>query len=217
MSPPVFAALFAGMHVERGSPDHELALLRAFEEHVRRADPHARVSTRCFVAPYHERAATRAWADYMPRRGELRSQTSHVRDVQGQLRRSMREAWPWLEARVREGGRGAVIGVSNGGIPAAAAALFFGLPALVLVSGLPALEQQEELARQYQGKTLMSVGRGDRVFGGSPAYYGFAERVAADVAAFPGGHAAEPEGLMMTLGRAAARHAISSASGGDLV
>ena len=163
----VFLGLFAGSCVERCAPDYELALTRSFEEQMRRSAVEA--TARCFVAPFHVEAEKRAWAEYSPKPGETYWETSCVQGVKEQLRESTREAWPWLEARAAEDCPGVIVGISNGCIPAAEAALAFDVPVLVLLSGMPAEEQLEELCRHFHGETIMAVGRRDRCFGGRRA------------------------------------------------
>jgi len=210
-----FLAIFQGMHQTACSPTYEGMLEQAFAAAVRRAAPGARLLTRCFSPPEPDRV----WAHYA---AENYAATTDVPDLAGDLQRSMGGAtgpWQWFET-LPPGARGAVAGISNGGKPATAAALWFdgeahrgerrpraSVEALALVSSMPETGQQESLARHFvlrrQKKIFMTICARDNW--GVDRMYAFAGRVLADVKAFGDQasqcHAKEDPQLMRKVGK----------------
>jgi len=206
------------------SGKYELALLRSFEKEIKRMRPSAVVMSRCFTPPLPDRK----WVTYEAAPGETPHETTRVPRLQQELEDTMGRsgAWTWFED-LPSNAFGAVVGVSNGGKPASAAALWFdgkshkgeehgraAVEALALVSSLPETEQQESLAQNFVGargkKVFMTVCEDDPW--GVEKMYAFAGKVLADVKGFRGQwcHAKEPTWLMEKLGRHLARQVLQS-------
>lgn len=219
-----FVAAFQGMGQTGCSDNYELALLRSFEAEIKRLRPSAAVMSRCFTPPPPERK----WVTYEAAPGETHRETTRVPRLQQELEDTMDRsgAWTWFEGLPSDA-FGAVVGVSNGGKPASAAALWFdgkshrgeergraAVEAMALVSSLPETEQQQSLAHNFVGA------RGKKIFmtvcedepWGVDKMYAFAGRVLADVKGFRGRkcHAAEPTWLMEKLGSHLARQVLRS-------
>ena len=209
--------VFQGMSQTQCHEEYELALMDSFKARVEKLDPSAEVTVKCFSPPMMPGGSQTGWAEYTPLPGEKYKSTTNVENVAEQLGQSMgggaSGAWDWVANQFELGAIGIAVGASNGAIPAAACALYFNymvkpehtrMPLLVLLSGMPAAVQQDELT-DYYGKVLMTVGRQEETFGGPSTFYTFASRIMADVKAFEGGHSRESEALLRKLGKMLAK------------
>ena len=207
-----FVAVFQGMHQTECSEDYELAFLRAAEAVLRHADRDVEVRTACFAPPYHAEENA-AWVSYEPLPGETYTSTTNVPRLQEQLKASMTESWSWFQG-LPDASLGIVVGVSNGGKPAAAVASSFPqVRQLVLLSSVPAPEQQQELAWHFDGEVLMTVAKNETVFGGPATFYRCAGRLLAHVVSFSGRHCEECPALLREIGRSVARKLHASIGG----
>jgi hypothetical protein len=191
------------------SSEYELQLIDSFTKRIARHIPDVVVEAQCFTPPKLPKAEGTGWADYTPLPGEKYSDTMHIEDLQEKLSTSMKGPWEWIEHQHAKGSKGVVVGISNGGVAASACALFFTascVTSLFLLSSVPELKQQRELAAYYGGKVVMTVARKEAYFYGSKTFYSFAGQVLAEVIPFEGTHSSEPQPLMRRLGHIAARH-----------
>jgi len=216
--------IFEGMGTDRCYPKDE-AFLQGFKDKLRELKSSAQVETKCVAPPLHTSITklkeARHWADYAFDRSvsqeeaeyKYRNET-HVPDWQRQLKSSLTDdLWSWVKRQADQGKQGVLVGTSNGAVAASAVALYlserYGMkPHLVLLSGLPAYEQCEDLRRIYSGSVgsiVMTVASQERYFGGIPTFYSFAGWIFADVKTFEGTHAHEPEELTRKLGKHVAK------------
>lgn len=224
--PGFFIAVFQGMYQTACDDSYELALIAKFKSTLtkRGVGEHA-IHAKCFSPPKRQSSAKpekppfEHWADYTEQGQERYETTANVENVEGELWTSMANgSWDWLKEQEAAGRTGIVVGVSNGGVPAAAVALYFGsamVKSLLLVSALPAKSQQEPLVNYYRGHIMMTVGSHDATFGGRTAMYAFAASALADVRGFHGYHCKESTQLLKELGKWGAHSIVQDSVGGE--